>query len=93
MSQPVLPGMDEPLAPAKPVSGVAVDPDEFDWFEDEAVIVERQRSVAVYRNRRNHVVIRAEANDFDAEDKCIVLATPEALRQLVAALQRELGDW
>ena len=64
-------------------------PTEFDWFKDESVIVERQASIAVYRNKREHVVIRAEGADED-EDMFIFLSTDEALKALISALQREL---
>ncbi|ODT22157.1 MAG: hypothetical protein ABS35_15490 [Kaistia sp. SCN 65-12] len=65
------------------------DRDAFDWFVDEAVIVERQPSIAVYRNAREHVVIRAEGQPYD-DDTFIFLATNEAVEALIAALQREL---
>ncbi|WP_202332666.1 hypothetical protein [Mesorhizobium sp. L-8-3] len=66
-------------------------PETFDWFTDEAVIVERQPSIAVYRNPRGHVVIRAEGDGYD-EDTFIYLSTEQALKALIAALQRELQE-
>jgi hypothetical protein len=53
--------------------------------------VEQQRSIAVHCNRRNHVAIRAEGEGgYDEDDKVILLATNEALRALIVALQHEL---
>lgn len=48
-----------------------VERDDFDWFTSKEVIIERQPSIAVYRNGRDHIVIRAE-NEFDPDaDQCI----------------------
>ena len=64
---------------------------EFDWFrEQEDIILECQAATAVYRNGRNHVVIRAEARDGADEDSFIFLANDDAVKALIAALQREL---
>lgn len=84
MTQATLPGFDTP-------SPRPEEPESFDWFTSEEVIIEQQRSIAVYRNGRNHVVIRVDGEGYD-EDSCIVLATEEALKALIAALQRELKD-
>lgn len=64
----------------------------FDWWanDDGDVIVESQSSIAVYRNRRNHVVIRAERQVEGDEDSFIHLSTPTALKALIDRLQREL---
>ena len=86
MNQAVLPGLEaEPINPKH-------EPDDFDWLRDEAVIVEQQRSIAVYRNARNHVAIRAEGEGYDVDDKVILLATNEALKALIVALQREMKE-
>lgn len=66
----------------------------FDWCSDddqEAIILEEQRAIAVYRNRSNGVVIRAERSLDDEDDAFVVLSTSEAVRALIAALQREIG--
>ena len=87
MNQAVLPGLE-----AKPINPKEEPDDDFDWFRDKAVIVEQQRSIAVYRNARNHVVIRAEGDGYDADDKVILLATTDALKALIVALQREMKE-
>ena len=49
--------------------------------------MEQQRSIAVYRNARNHVAIRAEGEGYDAygDDKVILLSTTDALKALIVA--------
>ncbi len=62
----------------------------FDWFTCEEVIIERQQSIAVYRNERDHIVIRAESDSADADaDSFIILGTAKALDRLLDALLRE----
>ena len=81
---PALPGMAD-------TEEVKDDRPEFDWFrEQEDIILECQAATAVYRNGRKHVVIRAEARDGADDDSFIFLANDEAVRALIAALQREL---
>ena len=95
--QAVLPGL---LAQSKPATSLSFDgtmrapevgddePAEFDWMRDEAVIVEQQRSIAVYRNPRDAVVVRADGDGY-ADDAFIILSTDLALKAIIAALQRE----
>jgi len=64
--------------------------DDFDWYADDSVIIQEQLCLAVYRNRADGVVIRQEARNWDEDDPCIVLRDHEAVRLLIAALQREL---
>lgn len=66
---------------------------EMDWHESEHIIIEQQQAVAVYRNPRNHVVIRQEAESGNPEDDPFIrLGTDEAVRALISALQRELRN-
>ncbi|WET74102.1 hypothetical protein [Rhizobium croatiense] len=64
--------------------------DDFDWTgaDLESVIIEEQRSIAVYRNKFGSIVIRAEDPD---EDRCIVLSSDDAVRALIQALKDEMG--
>jgi hypothetical protein len=66
----------------------------FDWWsnDDGDVVVESQSSIAVYRNRRGHVVIRGERQVEGDEDSFIHLSTPTALKALIDRLQRELRE-
>ena len=82
---PLIPAI-EP-APAEPVSS------EFDWDTDDSVCVVEQPAVAAYRNRFGHVVIRCRALNPDDEDGFVHLTTPESLKLLIGALQRELKEW
>lgn len=92
-----LPGLD-PAAAAAVAAIIATPPadtekpEDFDWFRDECVIIERQTSIAVYRNERQHVVIRSEGDGFE-EDRFIIFSTEEALQALITSLQRELRGW
>lgn len=62
----------------------------FDWFHDEEVIIERQQSVAVYRNGREHIVIRGESADGSLdEDAFVIVSTALALQRLIDALLAE----
>jgi hypothetical protein len=65
---------------------------EFDWLTEDCVVVEEQPPIAVYRNRRDHLIIRSR-RDCDDEDGFVFVGTPEALKLLITALQRELRDW
>lgn len=80
-------GERQPESPSKPENST-----EFDWLAEDCIIVEEQPSIAVYRNKRNHVVIRRRA-DGDDEDAFVFVGTPEGLKLLITALQRELRDW
>ncbi len=76
-----------------PTSKETQDNRRFDWFEDDSIIVESQPALAVYRNIRNHIVIRQEDSaNLDGEDICITVAGDENIRLLIRALQREIGD-
>lgn len=81
----------EPENEAQPAGGGEVP---FDWWsnDDGDVVVESQSSIAVYRNRRNHVVIRGERQVEGDEDSFIHLSTASALKALIDRLQRELRD-
>jgi hypothetical protein len=67
----------------------AVEPD-FDWFADDSVVIREQLQTAVYRNRVNAVVIRQEGSGYEPEDQFVILRDAEAVRTLIAVLQREL---
>lgn len=79
------------ISQALPV--VEIEKWEMDWHESEHIIIEQQLAIAVYRNPRDHVVIRQEAESGDPEDDPFIrLATDDAIRLLIAALQRELKN-
>ena len=66
-----------------------IDVNNFDWCEDDSVIMQEQLAVAVYRNRAGGIVIRQEARSFDEDDNFVVLRDAEAVNRLVKALRRE----
>ena len=47
--------------------------EQFDWITDDSIILEKQLPIAIYLNRRDHVVIRQEGN-ADEEDAFIIIA-------------------
>lgn len=67
----------------KPIA--APGPTEFDWLEDETVIVPSQPATAIYFNAAGDVVIRQEG-DYPGEDAFIRIR-PENLAPLVKRLQ------
>jgi hypothetical protein len=81
-----------PDIPGRVPSGAssADEPEEFNWHTDDSIIVESQPALAVYRNGRGHVVVRAEAIGIQDEDSFIFLATADSVKGLITALQREL---
>jgi hypothetical protein len=61
------------------------DEPEFDWFNDQAIILREQRQVAIYRNRMDGLVMRQERDWHEDEDVFIVIA-PENVRRFVDRL-------
>jgi len=64
---------------------------QFDWAEEDCVVLQEQLSVAVYRNKRDGIVIRQEGAYGD-DDHFVVLRDDAAARTLIDAIQRELED-
>ena len=65
-------------------------PDKFDWSTDDSVLLGEQFATAVYRNKRDAIVIRQEGVGGD-DDHFVILRDAEAVHRLVAALQNEIG--
>ena len=65
------------------------DPDRFDWSTDDSVLLGEQFATAVYRNKRDAIVIRQEGVGGD-DDHFVILRDVDAARLLVGALQREI---
>lgn len=62
--------------------------------DDDAVVIFEQPETSVYRNGKGGVVIlQKETNTLDPnEDQFVYFSTDEAVRRLVQALKREIGD-
>jgi hypothetical protein len=68
----------------------ASDPvDDFDWHEDDAVVVKPRPAIAVYQNKYEQVVIRTEARWSDGPDDFVYIA-PESVPALIKALKEYL---
>jgi hypothetical protein len=88
--QIALPGIAEEEPPAKPAPQTST---RFNWDHEDCVVVAEQPAIAVYRNTRDHVVIRSQALDPFDEDAFVFVTSPDALKVLIAALERELQAW
>jgi hypothetical protein len=64
-----------------------VDRNEFDWRDDDVVVVRQQMAIAVYTNPSDDVVIRQEGLYGTSEDSWIVISR-QNLVPLISALQR-----
>ena len=64
-------------------------PHTFDWSTDDSVLLGEQVATAVYRNKRDAIVIRQEDVGGD-NDHFVILRDADAFRLLVGALQREI---
>lgn len=64
--------------------------DDFDWTDDEVVVVPDQPAVAVYTNPSGAVVIRQEGR-YGVEEDHWVTVRPELMPTVIAALQRQAG--
>jgi len=77
--------------PALPSAATPDEKWEMDWIEGPEVIIREYGSIAVYTNTARSVVIRQEGRGDD-DDNCVFLSSVEAVRVLIAALKREIGD-
>lgn len=64
---------------------------EMDWINDPEVIIREYGSIALYTNPAGSIVIRQEGQNGH-DDSFVVVSTVEAVRVLIAALKREIGD-
>ena len=67
------------------------DSDKFDWSTDDSVLLGEQFATAVYRNKRDAIVIRQEGVGGD-DDHFVILRDAEAVRQLVVVLRAEIKE-
>jgi hypothetical protein len=58
--------------------------EQFDWIKDDSIILEKQLPIAIYLNRRDHVVIRQEGN-ADEEDAFVIIA-PQNIQEFIDRL-------
>ncbi len=65
-------------------------PRDFDWLDDDSIAVREQSAIAVYQNRWGHLVIRQEADPYEAEDAIINVA-PQNVAALVEVILRTAG--
>lgn len=56
---------------------------DFDWLDNDTVLIEEQRAIAVYENESGGVVIRQHQWP---EDDCIVVISPDSLQRIIDRL-------
>lgn len=67
--------------------------DDFDWYSEdcaEDIVVPPVDAIAVYTNKKDHIVIRQKGSDGD-EDSFVILPKSFVSR-LISALQSEISD-
>jgi hypothetical protein len=75
----------------RPIAEAGDDPDDFDWRNEECVVVKSQPGIAVYENPHGETVIRTQnISDPDFGDH-FAYVTPQALPAVIAALKRQLS--
>jgi hypothetical protein len=80
-----------PPTPPTPALKPKPEPD-FDWNDEDEVIIYDQPTVAVYVNVRNQVVIRSQGDGYWTEDQWVVISRPN-LTALISRLQEfERGE-
>lgn len=73
------------------VAKVINDADDFNWHDDDSIILREQRAVAVYRNKGRDLVIRQQACWNDDED-AYVCVTPENEISFLEALAKKARE-
>jgi hypothetical protein len=74
----------------RPIAEAGDDPDDFDWRNEESVVVKSQPGIAVYENPHGETVIRTQnISDPDFGDH-FAYVTPKALPAVIAALKRHV---
>jgi hypothetical protein len=58
--------------PAEKDAPVAT-PEDFDWSNEEDIVLREQQSIAIYRNKHDSLVIRQERRWDQEEDVCIIV--------------------
>jgi hypothetical protein len=79
------------IASVSPTPPAPKEPD-FDWKDEDEVIIHDQPTVAVYLNTRNQVVIRSQGDGYWTEDQWVYISRPN-LTALISRLQEyERGE-
>jgi hypothetical protein len=65
--------------------------DDFDWANDDSIVLQEQRSTAVYRNKFGGLVIRQEKT-WDEESDPYVVVSEENLVTFMEALAKRARE-
>ncbi|MFL9827181.1 hypothetical protein [Rhodoplanes sp. SY1] len=80
----------DPIGPRKVRDSEAADIDDFDWDENDSIVLQEQRATAVYRNKRGALVIRQERS-WDEEDDTFIVISRTNEQAFIDRLCDELG--
>jgi hypothetical protein len=67
------PAWDQPAEKPAPAATTKDFNDDFDWSNDEDIVLREQQSIAIYRNKYEGIVIRQERRWNEDEDTVIVI--------------------
>jgi hypothetical protein len=67
------------------------DPDDFNWHDDESIVLREQPATAIYTNKHGVLVIR-QKGDWDAEHDTFAFITPENAVVFMEALAKVARD-
>ena len=65
--------------------------EDFDWFTDESIVLEEQLPVAIYFNKRNHLVIRQRAGGWDQDEDTVIFIAPQNIAEFIDKLCDVVG--
>lgn len=66
---------------------LAPDPDDFNWHDDESIVLREQPATAIYTNKHGVLVIRQKA-EWDAEHDTFAFITPENAVRFMESLAK-----
>jgi hypothetical protein len=64
---------------------------DFDWFTDDSIVVEEQLPVAIYFNKRNHLVIRQRTGGWDQDEDTVIFIAPQNIAEFINKLCDVVG--
>ena len=63
---------------------------DFDWANDECVVLHRQPAIAVYPNNMSTITIRQERDWYEEDDSIIITASLDGAEAIAQAILREV---
>jgi hypothetical protein len=88
--QPKLPAVIE-QKPEEPKAEASEPEPEFDWTNDDSVVLHHQPAIAVYFNKQGGLVIRQQRDGFYENEDTIIVITPENMETFLDKLTDACG--